>query len=145
MGGGGKRVLTVAAQEADIIGLNANLRAGEVSVDAAKTATERATEEKLDWIRAAAGDRFDELEFNVLVFNATITDDGDSLIEAMAPLFDLTPAEARAVPHVLVGTAEQVVDELLERREKYGISYVTLQGPDVMDAFAPVVAKLTGT
>lgn len=144
VGGGGQRVLSVAAREADIVGLNANLRAGEISVDAAKTATEKATLDKLDWIRAAAGDRYDELEFNVLVFMATITDDRDSVIDAMAPMFELTPAEARAVPHVLVGSVEEIIDELIERRETYGISYVTLQG-DAMDAFAPVVAKLTGT
>ena len=144
IGGGGQRVLTIAAREADIIGLNANLRAGEVGIDAAKTATEQATLEKLDWIRAAAGDRFDDIEFNVLVFMATITEDRDSLIESMAPMFGITPAEAAAIPHVLVGTEGQIIDELHERREKFGVSYVTLQG-DVMEAFAPIVAKLTGT
>lgn len=144
IGGGGKRVLSIAAQEADIIGLNANLRAGEVSVDAAKTATEDATREKLDWVRAAAGDRYDELEFNVLVFMATITDDRDSLLEAMAPAFGITPAEAVAVPHVLVGSEAQIIETLEERREKFGISYVTLQG-DSLDALAPVVGKLAGT
>lgn len=144
VGGGGQRVLTVAARHADIIGLNANLRAGEISTDAAKTATEGATIEKLDWIRAAAGDRYDDLEFNVLVFMATITDDRESLVEGMAPMFELTPAEALAVPHVLVGSVDQVIDELVERRETFGMSYITLQG-DAMDSFAPVVAKLTGT
>lgn len=144
IGGGGQRVLTVAAREADIVGLNANLRAGEISVDAAKTATEQATVEKLDWIRAGAGDRYDDLEFNVLVFMANVTDDRDSLIEGMAPVFGLTPAEAGAVPHVLVGTEGQIIEELQERREKFGISYITLQG-DVADTFAPIVAKLTGT
>lgn len=145
VGGGGKRVLTVAARDADIVGLNANLRAGEISMDAAATATETATLEKLDWIRAAAAARFDDLEFNVLVFMANVTDDRDTLIESMAPMFGLTPAEAAAVPHVLVGSEGQIVDEMQERREKYGISYLTFQGPDVMDAMAPVVAKLAGS
>lgn len=144
VGGGGKRVVTVAAREADIVGLNANLRAGEISVDAAKTATERATLEKLDWIKAAAGDRYDDLEFNALVFMATITEDRDSVVEAMAPMFDLTPGEAMAVPHVLVGSESQIIEELYERREKFGISYITLQG-DAMEPFAAVVAKLTGS
>lgn len=144
IGGGGQRVLTVAAQEADVIGLNANLRAGEVSVDAAKTATEQATLEKLDWIRAAAGSRYEDLEFNVLVFMAVVTDDRDSLVESMAPMFGVTPAEALAIPHVLVGTVEEIIDVLIERRDKYGISYVTLQG-DALETFAPIVGKLTGT
>lgn len=146
VGGGGRRVLSIAGREADIVGLNANLRAGEISPDAAKTATDAATREKLDWIRAAAGERFDDLELNVLVFMTTITDDRDSMIEAMAPAFEITPAEAKAVPHVLVGTVEQIVDDLQERRERFGISYVTIQGGgDVMEQFAPVVERLAGT
>lgn len=145
VGGGGERVLSVAGREADIVGLNANLRAGEVSADAAKTATEAATAEKIEWVRSAAGDRFDDLEFNVLVFMAVVTDDRTALIEAMAPAFELTPAEAEAVPHVLVGTVEEIVEALRERREKFDISYVTLQGDDALDAFAPVVSTLTGT
>lgn len=145
VGGGGKKVLSVAGRQADIVGLNANLRAGEVSADAAKTATEAATIEKIEWVREAAGDRFDDLEFNVLVFMAVVTDDREAMIEAMAPAFELTPAEARAVPHVLVGTVEEIVDDLQERREKFGISYVTLQGDDALEAFAPVVAQLADT
>jgi probable F420-dependent oxidoreductase len=143
VGGGGRRVLTLAARHADIVGLNIDLRSGRIDASAGSTATAAATHEKIGWVREAAGDRFADLELQVRVHLAAITDDVDGLAEAMAPAFGLTPAEARHSPHALAGSVDEIVERLEERRETFGISYVGV-GATSMDELAPVVARLAG-
>ena len=62
----------------------------------------------------------------------------------MAPLFGLEPAEVADYPHALIGTVDEICEDLEARRERWGVSYVVIQG-DSMEPFAPVVAKLAGT
>ena len=57
VGGGGKRVLSIAAREADIIGINPNLRAGEVGLEATTDSLQEQTDRKIGWVRDAAGAR----------------------------------------------------------------------------------------
>ena len=94
-------------------------------------------------MRDAAGERFDQIELHVRVHLAAITDDRSALAEAIAPAFGLSPAEALESPHALAGSVSEVVDQCLERRERFGISYIGL-GLDAADAMAPVVAQLAG-
>jgi probable F420-dependent oxidoreductase len=145
IGGGGPKILALAAREAAIVGINANLRGGvAVSEDAARSMTPAATDEKLATLRAAAGDRFDELEIQNFVGFTNFTDDRRGMAEAMAPSFGVPPEEAIKTPVILAGTLEQMIDDMLERRERWQMSYVVV-GVDVMDQFAPAVAKLAGT
>ena len=144
IGGGGKRVLSIAAQRADIVGINPNLRKGEVTPDAAQDSLEHMWRQKLDWIREAAGARFDDLELQIRSFMVAITDDRMGLAEMMAPLFGVTPEEALASHAVLAGTVDELVDQIIEGRERYGVSY-WLVGEDTFREFAPVVARLAGT
>lgn len=144
LGGGGKRVLSFAARHADIVGVNANLRAGYVGPEVAATVTAERFAERVGWVRAAAGDRFAGLELQILTFVAAITDDRQSLAEALAPGFGIDPAAALEVPMVVVGTVDQVCDTLVERRERYGFSYYVFHEADI-EPFAPVVERLAGT
>jgi probable F420-dependent oxidoreductase len=144
IGGGGRRVLSFAAQHADIIGVNANLRAGVVGAEVAKTVTAERFEERIGWIRGAAGERFDDIELQVLTFLCAITDDREGLAEQMGPLFGLDGPAALEVPMTVVGTVDQVCDTLRERRERYGFSYYVFHR-DEIEPFAPVVAALAGT
>ncbi len=143
IGGGGRKILTLAAREADVIGLNIDLRSGRIDATAGPTATADATEEKLGWIREAAGDRFEDIELQVRVHLAAVTDDIASLAEAMAPAFGLTPDQAMHSPHALAGSVDQIVETLEERRAVFGISYIGLSA-DVINELAPVVARLAG-
>ncbi len=143
IGGGGKRVLRLAGREADIVGVNFNLEPGAVNRDVMKTGDAASTEEKLRWIREGAGDRFDDLELNVTVFVAIVTDDRDKMVERVAPGFGMPPEEVLASPHALIGNVDQIVDALEERRARYGFSYVAFSG-DVYEQMAPVVARLAG-
>ena len=144
IGGGGRRVLGIAAREADIVGINPNLRAGEVGPDAASDATAAATDRKLEWVREAAGDRFDDLELNILVFFGMITDDPRAMAENLANAFGVTPDEALEVPYAWFGSVEGICDKLRAARDRWGTSYFVMQ-KDGMEAMAPVVAQLAGT
>jgi probable F420-dependent oxidoreductase len=145
VGGGAPRVLALAAREADIVGINANLRRGEAEhPDAAKSLSGAATDEKLGWVRAAAGERFDDLEIQQYAGFVLFTDDRGSLAEAMAPAFGVSPAMALETPIALVGTAEQMIDDLKARRERWQMSYVVVDDA-VAEKFATVVDRLAGT
>jgi probable F420-dependent oxidoreductase len=144
IGGGGRRVLSIAAREADIVGVNPNLSAGYVGPEVAASSKGDVYRERLTWIREAAGDRFDDLELQCLTFMVQFTDDRQQAYENLAPMFGLTPEEAMDVPIALAGTVDQVVETLQQRREEYGFSYVVVHEPE-MEAFAEVVARLAGT
>jgi probable F420-dependent oxidoreductase len=143
IGGGGRRVLSIAGRWADIVGINFALTKGVIDSSAGPNGTAEATEEKIGWIRAAAGDRFDAIELQVRVHLALVTDDRKGVAEALAPGFGLTPEQALQSPHALAGTVEEIADDLLERRERYGISSIGI-GLDAMEALGPVVARLAG-
>ena len=144
LGGGGKRMLGIAAREGDIVGINPSLHAGEVGPDAAADATAEATDRKLDWVRDAAGDRFDEIELNCLVLATMVTDDQAGMAAMMGQMFGLDADRALEVPHALIGTVDQIVEQIEARRDRWGFTYWVVQG-DAMESLAPVVARLAGT
>lgn len=144
VGGGGRRVLSIAAREADIVGVNFSLAEGEVNPVVAATGTAEATREKIAWIREAAGERLGTIEMNVTVFVCIVTDDREAMAERVAGGFGFSPDEVKATPHVLVGTVDQITEDLEQRRDEFGFTYVVLSG-DVFEAMAPVVKRLAGT
>ena len=97
VGGGGPRLLRLAGREADIVGINPNLRAGAITSDALKTSLADQTAQKIGWVREGAGTRFDDLELQIRYFFAAITDDASGLAEAMAPGFGVSADEALVV------------------------------------------------
>jgi probable F420-dependent oxidoreductase len=144
VGGGGKRVLSTAARLADIVGVNPNVGEGNVGPEAIASMSADATDEKLGWVRAAAGDRFDEIEISILKFVTVVTDDRAATAEKVGGAMGMDAATLLASPHTLVGSAEQIAEELVEQRERWQGSYVTVQS-DALETFAPVVAALAGT
>ena len=143
LGGGGRKMLSLAAQEAEIVGLNANMAAGVIDQRAGTSATVEATDRKLGWIRDAAGDRFADIELQTRVHMSQITDDPIGLAELMAPALGLDAEAALASPHVLVGSSGQCVETLLAWRERWGLTYIGLN-EDSMVEFGPVVEALAG-
>ncbi len=144
IGGGGKRVLSIAAREADIVGINPNLRAGEIGLEAAQDSLREQTDRKVQWIRDAAGARIDDIEIQMRFFITRVTPDRMKLAEALAPSFGVSPAEALESGAALVGTEDEIAEQLHRRREQWGLSYVVV-GDENVDEFAPIVAKLAGT
>jgi alkanesulfonate monooxygenase SsuD/methylene tetrahydromethanopterin reductase-like flavin-dependent oxidoreductase (luciferase family) len=144
IGGGAKRVLSIAAREADIVGINPSIHSGQVDAAAAQDGAAERTDEKLGYVKAAAGDRYDDLEINMLQFAGIVTDDREGTAEMMAPLFGMDPSALTSYPHACIGTVEQICESLQQRRERWDASYFVFQG-DTMEVMAPVVAALRDT
>ncbi len=144
VGGGGERILRLAARTADVVAVNVNLAAGVIDERAFPDGVPEATDRKLGWIRDAAGDRFADLELQVRIHLAMVTDDRDGVLAQLAPAFGLTIDEARATPHALIGSVDEICDQLVERRERWGITRIGLS-QDQLLPFAPVVRRLAGT
>jgi probable F420-dependent oxidoreductase len=152
IGGGGRRVLTLAAREADIVGLDPKgTPAGTKDV---ATMTAEAVAEKVSWVQAEAGARFDDLEIHIMVFSLRVTKDRQKDAEQLATELSnwpatvmsntiLTPEQILESPHFLVGTVDQMVADLKERRKRFGISNIMV-GSGEVDALSPVVAQLAG-
>ena len=121
VGARGDRMLRLAAREADIIGVMSGGEGPGSSLG-----------EKMAVVREAAGDRYDSIEFTQLFFNVQV----DGQPEAGSGLALRGPG--------LVGSRDEIVDQLQQLREEHDVSYIMVIGP-VIDAFAPVVAQLTGT
>ena len=136
-----RRMLRLAAREADIVGLEdhqfAERATGESQINVADSA------EQVAIVREAAGARFDDLELTVFAARTEVTDNRTAAVDRLAQQMQLTAAQIDASTSFLVGSVEAIVDQLEERRERLGISYVMIHDR-AMDAFAPVVARLTG-
>jgi len=144
VGGGGPRLLRLAGREADIVGINPNLRAGAIGADTLQDAVADITAQKIGWVREGAGDRFDDLELQIRYFISSVTDDPRGFGDAIAPSLGMTTDALLGSGTALVGTVERCIEVLQARRETWGVSYVVL-GQDNFEAFAPVVAALAGT
>lgn len=143
IGGGGKRVLSIAAREADIVGVNASMHAGVVGPDAIASMTADSVDDKVAIVRAAAGPRLADIEMNVRVFMVQVTEHREATIAGIAGALGVQADMVETTPFALVGPPSKLVEDLLERRERWGFSYIIVGGGDV-EAFAPVVAELSG-
>jgi probable F420-dependent oxidoreductase len=153
IGGGARRVLTLAAREADIVGLAPRVSPSapgrEVTRDL-RSITVAATIEKLGWVREAAGDRFDDLEFNVYPTGVPpiVTDHprkaAADVLDQLGPPpgTEITVDELLESPHMLIGSVSGLVAKLQEQRERLGISSIMVGD---LDTLAPVVERLAGT
>lgn len=141
IGGGSKKILSLAAREADIVGITT--RALPDGAKDAADMTAAATERKLEWVREAAGERFAEIELNTICPTVEITSDRRAAAERIAATLPVSAEEVLDSPAVLLGTVDEIVETLQERRERYGFSYIVILEP-VIEAFTPVVERLAG-
>jgi probable F420-dependent oxidoreductase len=143
VGGGGKRLLSVAARRADIVGIHIRARTDGKGQDWSSAVVED-VEQKVGWVREAAGERFTQLELCQNLFAVIVTDDQRAVAGQMTTRFGLSADEILASPYFLIGTVDQIVEKLRANRERFGISYII--APDVfLDALTPIVARLAGT
>ena len=144
IGGGGRRVLTLAGQYADIVSIVPSLTAGYVGPEvAAESVVEKYTD-RVRWAREAAGDRADDLEFQCWTVAVQVVPNADEVVGSLAPLFGLTPDQLRSAPLALIGTVGEITEMLRKRREELGFSYIVVHEAE-MEALAPVIAELAGT
>jgi probable F420-dependent oxidoreductase len=145
LGGGQRRMLTLAGQTADIVSILTTSVASGAMVDDVSERTPAAVEQKLAWVRAGAGDRFGTIELNLLP-TVIITDDRRSRTEDLIRArrwAGVSAEDVWAMPAVLIGSADQIVTEIEARRARYGFSYFVVSDED-LEVFAPIVARLAG-
>ena len=153
LGGGGRHMLSFAAREADIVGVTSKATAAG-AVDLGDR-TWSAFDQKVGWIRAVAGERLNSIELNTLVQQVVVTGDRRQAAEQILADYASWPpdlvvnvpsdaADLLDVPYCLIGTVAHIVEQLQERRERYGISYITVHGR-FAETLAPVVERLGGT
>lgn len=143
IGGGGRRVLSIAAREADIVGVNGTLHAGVIGAEAIATMTHAAVTEKVQIVAEAAASRINDIELHIRTFFVSVTDDRDTQLGEMAQLIQVDESELAASPFALIGSPAKIAEDLTARREQFGFSYITV-GAEELDSFAPVVAELAG-
>jgi probable F420-dependent oxidoreductase len=150
IGGGGRRLLSLAGRHADIVGINPQLPEGRVTAETPADLAPARVREKVGWVREAAekaGRDPAALELQSLVFVTALTDDPSGLRAALARSSGMSVEQVADCPLFLTGPASEIRDRLETRRAQTGISYVVIQGrdPAVVERFAAeVVAPLAG-
>jgi hypothetical protein len=138
--------LSLAAREANIVSINIDLAGVRRPDDPNmwRRGTTAHTRRRVAWVREAAGERFDTLELQTLVYATSIAEDTASRVTELANRFAMQEEEVLEIPHFLVGPPPRICDTLRQRRAEFGFSYIVVLD-DVIDDFAPVVRELTGT
>jgi probable F420-dependent oxidoreductase len=153
IGGGGQRMLRLAGRQADIVGINANLAAGDIGTHSILDVSWEKMAEKIEWAREGAeqsGRRFDEIELSMAQWLLHINDSKsacDAVLDKLAARVGVDRSWLEAAPGVLVGSVGRVVEKLYELRDRLGITYVQVHaGPRGIDLepVAPVIAALAG-
>ena len=136
-------MLRIAAREADIVGINGTLSAGEFGDAAFATMTLDAVTDKVDIVADAAGERTGDIELNIRTFFNKVTDDRRAAVGRIARAVGIDEAMLETSPFALIGSHSGIVEDLLALRERFGFSYVIV-GANEIESFAPVVAQLAG-
>ncbi len=147
IGGGSKKILGFAGEQADIVSLNFNNRAGMLGPDGMNSGLAAATAEKIQWIKNGAGPRFDDIELEIGAYNTIVTDHPQPTAAAIGDALGMSAEDILSHPHCLIGSIDYICDELQRRREIYGISYIAVLDDgenNMVETFAPVVARLAG-
>lgn len=136
LAGRGNRLLTLAAQHADIIGFTGTASGKDggplVLADADGIL------ERVEFVRGLLGERVSQVELNILVQRVVITNDRQSALAEVQSATNLTAEQLDELPTLLVGTHQQVADQLVANRERFGFSYVTVL-EDNLERFAQVI------
>jgi probable F420-dependent oxidoreductase len=143
VGGGSRRILTVAAEHADTVGVNTSLASGQKGGDLASQATFDHFDRCLAWVRDGAGDRFSSIELQIMAFATKVVASRRAAVRT-ATMLGFPGEDALELPIVLLGTPDELCEQLLKRRERWGFTNIVVPG-EAMESFAPVVAQLTGT
>jgi probable F420-dependent oxidoreductase len=145
LGGFGKRLLSLAGREADIVNIvdrwpsqDPNRQGQTDQHGPMSVPTEADLHERVDWIRAAAGDRFDDIELELFMWGCVVSDEPEEAARGLVPQLGSTVEEVLGAPDVAIGNAHAVAEHLEYLREKFGIS-------SFLGVPAPAVGLLAGT
>ncbi len=142
IGGGSKRVLKLASTKADIVGINASLKSGEIGGEMIKEISADKFDKRYNFVKEFAKDRINDIEIQCLTFFVQMVENGKEARENLAKMFSIDYDIAKDVPLALVGSKNEIVEMLFERRNRWGFSYIVIHEPE-MEAFAQIVAELS--
>lgn len=141
LGGGGRKMLTLAATRADIVSITTNNATRTGPGQLARQYAWDVVAEQVSLVREAAGDRWGELQLNVRVLELDGTNDRSSALAVMGARLGVDPAHLDGSPFVFVGRPAEIADHIQHIRTELGISYFTISARHA-DAFRPVLARV---
>lgn len=143
VGGTGDRVLRIAAAHADVVGIAGLYQIPNQPPGVFRLGTATEAEERVRYARDHAGERADEIEWHLLIQMVIETDDRrDAAADLVARLgAGMTVDDALETPFLLFGTVDEMAEQVIRTRERYGFSYLTVHEP-YLESFAPVIARL---
>ena len=142
IGGGSRRVLALAATKADVVGINVSLPRGILDRSAWNGATLRATQDKIRWVQEKAGTRFGDIELNLRVLAAKITNHRIEALDTLSANLRVPSSILRDSPHVIFGTEEEIVSQLHYLHDELAISYFVFSQSDYL-SMMPIVRVLS--
>jgi probable F420-dependent oxidoreductase len=141
VGGGGRKLLAVAARQADVIQVMPRIQGPGQPINAGEF-TAATYKDKIDHIKAVAGKRFPDIELGTQLLLATVTDDPDGAVAEFAAGHGIRGDDLRDSPLVAVGSLNQVCDKLLAVRDEYGIGYFACPVGARPSSLAPIIDKV---
>jgi probable F420-dependent oxidoreductase len=143
VGGTGDRILRIAAERADVVAVAGVYQIKGRPPGTFRLGTAEEAAERVRYARECAGERADRVEWHVLVQAVVETDDRRAAAEKLLDQFGqgMSVEELLDTPYILIGTVEQMAEQILRARERFGFTYYTVHGP-YMETFAPVVERV---
>ncbi len=143
IGGGGDLMMRLAAEKADAVSFAGRMHVHGQPAGTLRIVTRAEVEDRVKFFEAAAGDRVDQIERNLFVLEVVVTDDrraaAQEVADAYAPFSDVD--DLLESPNVMFGTEDEIAQQILDLRERYGFTYFTVQRPH-MEPLGPIIEKV---
>ncbi len=143
IGGQGRRLLSFAGREADLISVAPSLSCRQLGPYPPRQSVEEAVDEQVRWIAEAAVGRLASIELSMVASPLAITSDRNAAAERIAAHTGMTPAETLRAPHVWIGNTQELCDKLEHHRERWGVSSWAID-MNAISALTPVIQRLAG-
>lgn len=143
VGGSGDRVLRIAAETADIVGIGGLFQIKGQPPGVFRLCTAAEADDRVRFARDCAGERADKIEWHALIQLVMVTDGRREAAAVLAERYHgtMTAEEVLENPFLFVGTVEEMAEQIIRNRDRYGFTYYTVHEP-YLDAFAPVIDRI---
>jgi probable F420-dependent oxidoreductase len=143
VGGSGERVLRIAAETADIVGIGGLFQVNGQPPGVFRLCTAAEADDRVRFARDCAGQRADRLEWHALTPAVLVTGDRRKAAAGLAEQYrgPVTAGEILDNPFLFVGTIDEMAEQIFRNRDRYGFTYYTVHEP-YLDTFAPVIDRV---
>jgi probable F420-dependent oxidoreductase len=143
IGGGGDQMIRLAAEKADIVSFAGRMHVHGQPAGTLRIMTQAEIENQVKFFEKVAGDRVDQIERNLFVLEVVVTDDRRAAAQVVADAYapHSNVDDLLESPNVMFGTEDEIAQQILDHRERYGFSYFTVQRPH-MEPLGPILEKV---